>query len=601
MRCSRIAVLAVVLCSTTAIAQQARDVRTPTRVGTASVTGTVVSDDRDAKPLRRAQVSITGFALPLGHTTITADDGTFRFDRLPAGRYAISAAKAGYVPIALRPQTEQSTTVEVRAGQTGAVSLRLQKGAVITGTVTSPDGTPAAGVSVTPLIRRYVAATGERRTMPVPQGTAVTDDRGAYRIFGLAPGSYLVSAAPRAPTPTSVGLRLMTEAEVKRALAEVKQPLFASRPGIQTTPPPAAKTTESAPSVMMVPIFYPGSPSEARAVAVTLAAGEVRSGIDIDLEFVRAATIEGYVTVPDGARTQVILTRADTGASQGMTMAMAAADGRFTFRNVAPGHYAISSRATAAAERISATQAGMTPAESAGWGRTEVLIVGDDLAGITLSLRPPLTLSGRIVFASNEPGAQAPPIPLRRIPVPLATSGTGLPVPLPRVDVDGERFAVTGLLPVRYRFQALPQGVRSPLGRWWLTSLMVRGRELLDSEVELTESVDDAVITFADRASELSGTARYASGTPVREGHVVIFSTNPGTWFFNSRRVVALETSTGKYSVKNLPAGDYFVTVAQGLERNEWFNPEVLELLAKDAQKVTLAEFETKTFEIVLR
>ena len=586
-------VLAILLSSTLLTAQQARDGRTPTRVGTASISGIVLTDERDAKPLRRARVSITGSELALGYTTITADDGSFSFERLPPGRYSVTALKEGFVPLVARPQTEQVTSAELREGQAHRVTLRLLKGAVITGTITGPDGAPAAGASVNVLMRRYNGLLGEWRTTTVPMTTVTTDDRGVYRLYGLAPGAYLVASNPRLGMPTA-GMRVMTEAEVRRALAETKEQAFQAKPGIPPALPPAPRTVEAGQTFIPVPIFFPGTPTQAQAVPVTVAAGEVRTGVDFDLHYVRAATIEGFVTVPEGTRAQVVLNYADgANPTAAMMLANTGADGRFTFRNVAPGHYAIAARATPA------TRTDANASESAGWARTEVVVSGDDLSGVTLSLRPPVTLSGRVNFAGTADLATlVMSLGTRRVSVPVGSSMSGIAMPVPSVVIEGERFSVS-LLPIRYRFQTLPQGMRAPIGRWWLTSLVARGNELLDSEIEITSDVDDAVVTFSDRASELSGTARYTTGAPVKDGHIVIFSTNPDHWFWNSRRVVALQTSDGRYSVKNLPAGDYFVTVAPGLERNEWFDPEMLAVLARTAQRVTLGEFEEKTFDVV--
>ena len=117
--------------------QPVRDNRTLTGVGTATISGTVASDERDARPLRRARVSITGSELDIGRTTVTADDGTFSFEQLPAGRYSVTASKDGYVTMSAgadRPG-RAGVGVEVRQGEMARVSVRLPKGAVITGIV----------------------------------------------------------------------------------------------------------------------------------------------------------------------------------------------------------------------------------------------------------------------------------------------------------------------------------------------------------------------------------------------------------------------------------------------------------------------------------
>src|SRR4051794_27863635 len=73
---------------------QTRDVRPAT--GTAVITGLVVSDDGDAKPVRKARVTCVGPDVP-GRTTITDDAGRFVFAALTAGRYTITASKPAWI------------------------------------------------------------------------------------------------------------------------------------------------------------------------------------------------------------------------------------------------------------------------------------------------------------------------------------------------------------------------------------------------------------------------------------------------------------------------------------------------------------------------
>ena len=69
----------------------ARDARGPSR-GTAVLSGVVVGDDAEARPVRKARVTCSSPDAS-GHTTITDDRGRFEFAGLPAGRYAVTASK----------------------------------------------------------------------------------------------------------------------------------------------------------------------------------------------------------------------------------------------------------------------------------------------------------------------------------------------------------------------------------------------------------------------------------------------------------------------------------------------------------------------------
>ena len=126
---------------------------------------------------------------------------------------------------------------------------------------------------------------------------------------------------------------------------------------------------------------------------------------------------------------------------------------------------------------------------------------------------------------------------------------------------------------------------------------------MLDAPLDLRQSVDDAVATFADRASELSGTVTDAQGNAAdgarrRRRSAPIAS----TWFFNSRRVAGVRPDAqGRYSIRNLPPGEYRIVAAADLEQGEWFDPAVLERLLPAAAAITITGVEKKTHDLVVR
>src|SRR6185436_14410459 len=70
------------------------------------------------------------------------------------------------------------------------VKITMVRGGVITGTVTDSKGQPVVGVPVQATPPSGASALGSFMS-----GMAVeTDDRGIYRIFGLLPGQYVVTA-----------------------------------------------------------------------------------------------------------------------------------------------------------------------------------------------------------------------------------------------------------------------------------------------------------------------------------------------------------------------------------------------------------------------
>ncbi len=94
---------------------------------------------------------------------------------LPAGRFTVSASKAGFVQTfhgSTRPGRGPGVPVAVADGQKVDVAIRLLPGAVITGVITDGRGNPAPGVTVAAVETR---PSGGAALAPV---RVVTDDRG---------------------------------------------------------------------------------------------------------------------------------------------------------------------------------------------------------------------------------------------------------------------------------------------------------------------------------------------------------------------------------------------------------------------------------------
>ena len=176
-----------------------------------------------------------------------------------------------------------------------------------------------------------------------------------------------------------------------------------------------------------------------------------------------------------------------------------------------------------------------------------------------------------------------------------ANAGFGLPP----IELEGMRFKIDGIVPGSYRVGLNVQGLRAPIGAWWLKSIVAGDRDLLDAPLDIRQSLSDVAITFADRASELSGSVTDAQSKPSRDGWVIAFSTNRQSWFFNSRRIAAVRADvTGRYTIKNLPPGDYRVVVTRDLEQGEWFDPSVLERLLPTATPVTITGVDKTTVDL---
>ena len=137
-----------------------------------------------------------------GRWIATDADGRWEFADLAPGRYAVSVTKSGYLKIEYGQQRPFERGKAARAdcrpgvrqgGRDPAAKQRDHRA------VFDEFGDPAAAV-MRALRHRYVD--GRRQLTPLSEGIEVlanggdiTDDLGQFRIYGLAPGDYYVSAA----------------------------------------------------------------------------------------------------------------------------------------------------------------------------------------------------------------------------------------------------------------------------------------------------------------------------------------------------------------------------------------------------------------------
>ena len=129
----------------------------------------------------------------------------------------------------------------------------------------------------------------------MPAGGGQTDDRGEYRVWGLNPGEYYVSAVP--PNLPEIGNR---GGPPRRCVAR-GGPTLALRGAGRGRAGAGAEAAPETDPVGYAPTYYPGvpSPNEARTVSVGL--GAEAAGIDFSVLLVRTSRIAGRVTDPDGS------------------------------------------------------------------------------------------------------------------------------------------------------------------------------------------------------------------------------------------------------------------------------------------------------------
>ena len=585
-----------------AIAQTpTRDAVKPAPVGTATLSGRIVSDDADARPLRRVRVGITTSDRQVGRTAVTDDDGRFGFAALPAGRYMLNATKQGYVTTsygAKRPNRPGTALVLADGQHLTNLNIRLTRGSVISGVLVDQNGEPFSGAQVSAMQNRF-AGSGQRTL--IPAASAQTDDRGQYRIWGLAAGDYVISAnAGLVSQMRDNEIARLTDADIKRAMSEIAS--GTPRPGVPSSnTDPAARPR----TVGYASVFYPGTSVAAQAVPIKVGVAEERTGVDFQLSLVPTAKVEGSIVVPEGISPQSIMVQMIGSNPQGFMLdlfrrAAPTADGTFTFAGVAPGPYAVIAQAQSPAPPGGRPAApGGAPRQPSHWARADVTLDGQDISGVSLTLQPGMVVAGRIQLEGT--GGQPPDLSRIRINLqPVQSAGeVSLGLMQSQPDATGA-FSIAGVTPGRYRLMAFIPSAR-PDTAWQLKSSVMFGRDTLDTPVDLREGTDGAVITFTDRVTELNGTIQDAGGQPAPEYHVVVFARDKAYWTAQSRRIrSARPAADGRYVIPNLPPGDYLMTAVTDIEPGEWFDPTLLESLSRSAIALTIGEGEKKTQDLRL-
>jgi hypothetical protein len=150
-----------------------------------------VFDSETGRPIGRALLTLRPQFNPnLFFTELTDAQGRFEFIAVDKGVYFLSCERAGYFKTSYgqKAQFDPQFTIEIPSEEGGALRLDLVKSGSISGIATDLDGGALDGTSVELLSREFIG--GEVHF--VRRGHAVVDDRGQYRLSGLAPGRYSV-------------------------------------------------------------------------------------------------------------------------------------------------------------------------------------------------------------------------------------------------------------------------------------------------------------------------------------------------------------------------------------------------------------------------
>jgi hypothetical protein len=305
---------------------------------TGSVTGTVIAQDT-SQPARFAEVMLQRVAPASTDTSgrqgggfggfggmsqaRTEVDGTFEISGVAAGDYYVTAGAPGYIPEQALLQAAFAAgadpadllaripVVHVTADSASSINLTIQRGSVLAGRVAWEDGSAASGIMVmatlTPQPPALPGSLQVIRSLGSGASTAMTDDRGAFRIAGIAAGEYLLQAVIESHTFTTGG--------------------FGRVPQV----------------VSPIRIYAPGTFHKASAKPITVRNGDERDDVRLVIDLRGLHTVSGQATSasPGQSVASGRVTLRDATDPTLQLMGSIQPDGSFTVRYVPPGSYTL--------------------------------------------------------------------------------------------------------------------------------------------------------------------------------------------------------------------------------------------------------------------
>ena len=482
-----------------------------------TISGSVVNETGQTLAGVTVFVRDTG-ANGVSRTTISGPDGNFRLKGLAPGLYLVSGFLPAYVSTPTDPNSPEARS---RIGDT--VRLELIRGGVITGTVTNAAGEPLIGVRV----RASMVRDPKSKTpLFYASSEQPTDDRGIYRIYGLAPGTYIVSAGGGTSQPFQVNA-------------------FSSD----------------------VPTFAPSNTRD-NALEINVLSGEENTA-DIRYRGETGHAISGTVKLTTTSGSTVSVLMADSFIPIASTFQPPSTRG-FAFHGMADGEYDLVGQEMLQVPGSQNPQLLISD-------RHRVVVKGSDVTGIEIVPRPLSAVNGRFVLEpSKDPACEGKRRPLfaetfvafqrpekerdkDTLSYMRVLAGSGSP------DNKGD-FYIRNLPPGRYLLDP------HFFARYWYTdSISLSGTPKIDAAANWTMLKPGVqpgtfTITLAEGAASIRGRLTTSEGAELPTGL--------GVYLVPAEREKALDVlryfvttvgSDGTFALNNLPPGRY-LTLQQTLD-----------------------------------
>jgi hypothetical protein len=536
MKRYRLAFIVLILVSVTLIGR-AQTVP-PVSNGSGVISGIVTAADTGA-PLPYAEVTLVGGPRK---TVVANEAGEYVFAGLPAGRFVLRAWKSGFLPMdyGQRRTHRLSAPIELKNGERiEQVNFVLPKAGSIEVRVTDERGQPLRAVMIT--ILQYTFVNNERTLVAPPPD-----------FWGVGPSRFTQTDA-------------QGYARVD-GLRGGEYYVMASPRHISALP--RLGVAQSQKGLVYADTYYPGTPYKNEGAPILLRDGEETS-VTLPLAVVRTGRVTGIVGTVDG------LPFAGERISFDSRATTVQADGSFVIESVPAGEH-----------RLSLLSTNLHPRE---YAKQVIQTTGDDVHLDIITTRG-WTLRGHFTFDASH-------------------DLTGGSLRLNAVGVDdmippgNQTWNHDWTFEIQNLFGSRTLGLQPTGSRGWsLKAIMIGDQDVTDRPIDPAGRIEvndvRVILTRAPKAN-VTGVAVDATDRPVTDYVAVIFSEDSAFWTAASRRIAtARPDQSGRFEMRNLPAGRYLIAAIDELHPLDQRAPTVLARLRERATPVTLVDGETTTLTL---
>lgn len=501
------------------------------------------------EPLKKVNLILRGAnpspgATRLTYMAVSDAAGHFLIQDVEPGNYNLSADRSGFVTQqygAKGPSIAGTRLTLTKSQKLKDLDFKLTPQGVITGRVLDEDGDPVQNVSIQLVRSMYFR--GRKQWMP--SSGANTNDLGEYRIFGVAPGRYLLSATYR--------LNMFS-----------------------------MEQTVGGPTEAYAPTYYPAAAAPDMAAAIEVTPGAQLRGMDVRLQKTRTVDVRGRVTgfSPTAQMVMIRLQPKSDVYMMYMPQGMATPfneSGDFVIPNVVPGSYVITAMMSQDGKSLSA--------------RAPLEVGNAPIRGVSLQLEPGASINGRIGIEGT--GTPAPNVRVSLQPHSVTMFGPGVQGGLVKED---RSFSLSNVQPDSYqiRVMGLPDG-------GYVKSVRFGDNDVTDAPLDLTSGVPagELSVTIAMSAAQLTGSVQNEKNDPVTNGFVVLIPEG-------KRREIDTSHSTtntdqyGNYSLKGVAPGEYRLFAFDNIDAGSYQDPEWLKPFESKGERLSIKENDQKTVQLKL-